>query len=41
MPTPEQIRRYASDPAAFIAGLTIPGARGPVLFGDAMADFQR
>ena len=41
MPTPEQIRRYASGPAAFIADLTIPGARGPVRFGDAMADFQR
>ena len=41
MPTPEQIRRYATDPAAFIADLTIPGARGSVRFGDVMADFQR
>ncbi len=41
MPTPEQIKRYSAAPLAFIAELMIPGARGPVRFGDAMADFQR
>jgi Phage Terminase len=41
MPTNEQFRKYASDPVAFIADLTIPGARGAVRFGKAMPAFQR
>lgn len=40
-PTADQYRQFASDPMAFLESLTIPGARGPVRFGDAMADFQR
>jgi hypothetical protein len=34
-------QRFAGDPAAFEAEITIPSARGPARFGDVMADFQR
>src|SRR5262245_34602452 len=35
------LRRFASDPAAFRSELVIPGAHGPTRFGQAMADFQK
>jgi hypothetical protein len=35
------VRKYASDPMAFIADLIIPSAHGPRRFGDVMAPFQR
>jgi hypothetical protein len=41
VPTADRLRDYAGDPLAFLADLTIPGARGVVRFGDAWADFQR
>src|SRR5438309_1507312 len=39
--TAVDIRRYASDPAAFAEALAIQSARGKSRFGDVMADFQR
>src|SRR5687767_11532942 len=41
MPTIDQIRRFASDPGAFLDALRIPSAHGPQPFGKVMADFQR
>jgi phage terminase large subunit-like protein len=40
-PSVETIRRYAADPMEFFEDVAIPGADGPVRFGDAMAEFQR
>jgi hypothetical protein len=37
----DKIAQYVNDPLAFLEDLIIPGARGTVRFGDAMADFQR
>lgn len=39
--TADKIRRYATDPMAFLCDLIIPSAHGPRRFGDVMTDFQR
>jgi hypothetical protein len=41
MPQADTLRRYAADPAEFLADLRIPSARGDARFGDCMAQFQR
>jgi hypothetical protein len=41
VPTTDRLRDYTADPLACIEDLQIPGVRGRVRFGDAMADFQR
>lgn len=41
MPTQAEVMRYATDPAAFLAGLVLQSARGVARFGDVMAPHQR